>query len=59
MNVRISTFLLTTFNSLPYLNAVIDETLRLDPISVNGMERRAEHDIVLGGEFVVPKGVSI
>lgn len=44
--------------SLPYLNAVIDETLRLDPISVNGLERRADHDIVLGGKLLVPKGVS-
>lgn len=47
------------YYSLPYLNAVIDETLRLDPISVNGMERRADRDIVLGGNLVVPKGVSI
>ncbi|KAI9255171.1 cytochrome P450 [Phascolomyces articulosus] len=41
---------------LPYLNAVIDETLRLDAISVGGAERMPDRDIVLDGKLFVPKG---
>ncbi|KAI8144826.1 cytochrome P450 [Fennellomyces sp. T-0311] len=44
---------------LPYLNAVINETLRLDPIDVDGLQRRADRDILLGGRLFVPKGTII
>ena len=43
---------------LPYLNAVINETLRLDSIVVGGVERMPDQDIVLDGRFFIPKGVS-
>ncbi|KAI9499050.1 cytochrome P450 [Zychaea mexicana] len=42
---------------LPYLNAVINETLRLDSIAVGGAERIADRDVVLDGRVFVPKGV--
>ncbi|KAI8079930.1 cytochrome P450 [Halteromyces radiatus] len=45
--------------NLPYLNAVINETLRLDPMAANGIERRAEKDVTLGGTLFVPKGTGI
>ncbi|KAI9275886.1 cytochrome P450 [Phascolomyces articulosus] len=41
--------------TLPYLNAVINETLRLDSIIVNGFERVPLKDTVLDGHFI-PKG---
>lgn len=44
--------------NLPYLNAVINETLRLDAISAGGLERMPDQDIVLDGRLFVPKGVS-
>lgn len=43
---------------LPYLNAVINETLRMDSIAANGLQRRADRDMVLGGRLFIPKGVS-
>lgn len=43
---------------LPYLNAVINETLRLNTIVSAGVERIAPKDVVLGGKQFVPKGVS-
>lgn len=43
---------------LPYLNAVINETLRLNTIVATGVERIAPKDVVLGGKQFVPKGVS-
>lgn len=44
---------------LPYLNAVINETLRMDSIAANGLQRRADRDMVLGGRLFIPKGVVI
>jgi cytochrome P450 len=44
--------------SLPYLNAVIDETLRFHPANPGGAPRRTESDITLVGKHVVPKNVS-
>ncbi|KAI9323899.1 cytochrome P450 [Dichotomocladium elegans] len=45
--------------SLPYLNAVINEALRIDSISANTLGRCPDRDIVLGGRFLVPKGTTI
>ncbi|KAI8143137.1 cytochrome P450 [Fennellomyces sp. T-0311] len=41
---------------LPYLNAVINEVLRLDPIGVAGTDRIADKDVLLDGHIIVPKG---
>ncbi|KAI8144336.1 cytochrome P450 [Fennellomyces sp. T-0311] len=41
---------------LPYLNAVINETMRLNGINVRGSERIADKDLVLDGHLFVPKG---
>lgn len=43
---------------LPYLNAVIQETLRIDSIAAAGLSRRAPKDVMLGGRVFVPKDVS-
>ncbi|ORX46275.1 cytochrome P450 [Hesseltinella vesiculosa] len=45
--------------NLPYLNAVIKETLRLDPVAANGIERIADRDVVLAGKLFVPKGTAV
>ncbi|KAI9490543.1 cytochrome P450 [Zychaea mexicana] len=45
--------------SLPYLNAVIYESMRLNFIAPSGMERRADKDMVLGGRVFVPQGTFI
>jgi cytochrome P450 len=42
---------------LPYLNAVINETLRVDSIAAAGLMRRAPKDTVLDGRIFVPKDV--
>ncbi|KAI9498282.1 cytochrome P450 [Zychaea mexicana] len=44
---------------LPYLNAVINENLRLNPIDVDCLERRADRDMVLDGRLFVPKNTII
>ena len=44
--------------SLPYLNASIDETLRMHPANPGGLPRKAVSDTVLGGKVRVPKNVS-
>ena len=44
--------------SLPYLNGVIHETLRLRPVPGVGLQRRTEKEINLRGELVLPKDVS-
>jgi cytochrome P450 len=44
--------------SLPYLNAVIDETLRLRPVAGKGLERQLPADVVLGG-YAIPKNTNI
>lgn len=46
----------TSFNSMPYLRAVIKEALRLNP-TVNGTVRSLDHDTVLQG-FRIPKDVN-
>jgi cytochrome P450 len=43
---------------LPYLNAVINEAMRLNPISGNGLPRITRSDITLGGKIHIPKDVS-
>lgn len=43
--------------NLPYLTAVIQETLRMDPVAAGGIERVAQQDTVLAGRLFVPKGV--
>ncbi|KAI8071386.1 cytochrome P450 [Gongronella butleri] len=45
--------------TLPYLNAVINETLRLDAMAANSIERIADHDVMLGGKLFIPKGTSV
>lgn len=45
--------------NLPYLNAVINETLRLDAVAASGIERHADKDVTLGGKLFVPKGTEI
>ncbi|KAL9113019.1 MAG: hypothetical protein Q9227_002884 [Pyrenula ochraceoflavens] len=44
--------------SLPYLEAVINESLRLMPPAVNGMPRVADRDLELEG-YLIPKGTMI
>jgi cytochrome P450 family 12 len=46
----------TSFNSVPYLRAVIKESLRLKPV-VNGNMRRTTEEIVLQG-YRIPKDVN-
>ncbi|ORZ05408.1 cytochrome P450 [Absidia repens] len=45
--------------SLPYLNAVINETLRMDAVAAAGIERQADKDVTLGGRLFVPKGTAV
>lgn len=42
---------------LPYLNAVINETLGIDATAASGLVRMASEDIILGKGVFVPKGV--
>lgn len=42
---------------LPYLNAVINETLRLDWIGALGLDRVTTQDMILGKDLFVPNGV--
>jgi cytochrome P450 len=42
---------------LPYLNAVINETLRIDAVAASGLERITDKPTILG-QLVLPKGVS-
>ncbi|KAL1933626.1 hypothetical protein VTP01DRAFT_7716 [Rhizomucor pusillus] len=44
---------------LPYLNAVINETLRKNWIAAAGLERFAQQDMVLGGKLFIPKGTRV
>ncbi|KAI9473438.1 MAG: cytochrome P450 [Benjaminiella poitrasii] len=44
---------------LPYLNAVINETLRINPVSAAGFPRYANEDIVLGDYLFVPKNTTV
>ncbi|KAI8099826.1 cytochrome P450 [Halteromyces radiatus] len=54
--------LLHTHNQLkhlPFLNAVINETMRLNTIASNGLQRITDSDIVLGGKLFVPKNTVV
>lgn len=42
---------------LPYLNAVINETMRLNPIASNGLQRITNRDMLLVGKVFIPKNV--
>lgn len=42
---------------LRYLNAVINETLRIDAVAAGGMPRVTAEKTVLGNNLVLPKGV--
>lgn len=42
--------------NLPYLNAVINETLRLDPVSASSLSRITSKPMILG-EMVLPENV--
>ncbi|KAI9028880.1 cytochrome P450 [Phycomyces nitens] len=53
------TFHQDQLKNLPYLNAVLNETLRLDSITAAGLERIATQDSVLGGSLFVPKGTIV
>jgi cytochrome P450 len=44
---------------LPYLNAVINETLRLNPVASNGLPRCTVQETTLGNNLVLPKDVSM
>ncbi|KAI8882446.1 cytochrome P450 [Backusella circina FSU 941] len=44
---------------LPYLNAVINETLRLDAVAAGGLQRITTRDTVLGGVLPLPKGIVV
>ncbi|KAI8641354.1 cytochrome P450 [Parasitella parasitica] len=44
---------------LPYLNAVIQETLRVDSIAAAGLSRRAPTDTMLAGRVYVPKDTTV
>ncbi|CAO3619566.1 unnamed protein product [Cunninghamella echinulata] len=44
---------------LPYLNAVINESMRLNTISSHGLQRIANRDILLAGKYFIPKNTII
>ncbi|KAI8379333.1 cytochrome P450 [Radiomyces spectabilis] len=44
---------------LPYLNAVINETMRLNSIAANGIQRVTTEETTLGQEVVLPKNTAI
>lgn len=43
---------------LPYLNAVVNETLRLDPVAAGALQRTTDRPFALGN-IVIPANVSI
>ncbi|KAG2173125.1 hypothetical protein INT43_004498 [Umbelopsis isabellina] len=43
--------------NLPYLNGVINETMRLKPVAMGGLPRQVHSDYVLGGKYHIPKGM--
>lgn len=44
--------------NLPYLNAVINETMRIKPVAMGGLPRETDRDYVLGG-YHIPKHILI
>ncbi|KAI8056335.1 cytochrome P450 [Gilbertella persicaria] len=54
----------TVFNyeqvkNLPYLNSVINETMRIDSMAAGGLERTTKKTVVLGNRLALPEGVEI
>ncbi len=52
-----------TFNhdvlkKLPYLNAVINETMRIDPVAAGGLQRYTDRDVSLGSDLMLPENVN-
>ncbi|CAG8623400.1 523_t:CDS:2, partial [Ambispora leptoticha] len=47
-----------SLKNLAYLNAVINETMRLWPVSTNGFLREAPKDVTINGTFI-PKGTQV
>jgi cytochrome P450 len=45
--------------NLPYLNAVINETMRLKPVAMGGLPRQTHSDYLLGGKYHIPKGMLV
>jgi cytochrome P450 len=45
--------------SLPYLNAVINETMRIKPVAMGGLPRQTVQDYVIGGKYHIPKDTII
>ncbi|KAI7905069.1 cytochrome P450 [Cokeromyces recurvatus] len=48
-----------TLKKLPYLNGVINETLRLNPVSAVGFPRYTDQDILLGEHLFIPKETTV
>ncbi|KAI8062339.1 cytochrome P450 [Gilbertella persicaria] len=44
---------------LPYLNAVINETLRIDAVATSGLERITDKPVVLGDRLALPKDIVV
>ncbi|KAI8364059.1 cytochrome P450 [Blakeslea trispora] len=44
---------------LPYLNAVINETLRIDAVAAGGLERITDKPVVLGNRLTLPADIII
>ncbi|KAL1933939.1 hypothetical protein VTP01DRAFT_8029 [Rhizomucor pusillus] len=53
------TFAHEQLKNLPYLNGVIHEGLRMDPIVAVGVERQTYKDTTLGGQLFLPKGTAV
>jgi cytochrome P450 len=49
----------TQLKQLPYLNAVLNETMRMNPVPAAGLERIADKDFTLAGKLHVPKGTEL
>lgn len=52
-----ATFSHDVLKKLPYLNGVINETMRVDPVAAGGLQRYTDRDITLGNDLFLPKDV--